>query len=53
MVKKTKVLGKVEVAFISDIPSESDRNIMNADIQHYTVIAPKRTDVFAAEIAAY
>ncbi|MDR2778887.1 MAG: hypothetical protein LBB16_01190 [Puniceicoccales bacterium] len=53
MIRKTSTAGKIEVAFVSDMPSENSGNTTNADIQNYTMIAPNETDTFATEISAY
>ncbi|MDR1891060.1 MAG: hypothetical protein LBQ23_02655, partial [Puniceicoccales bacterium] len=53
MIRKTPTTGKIEVAFVSDMPSENGGNMTNADIQNYAMIAPNETDTFATEISAY
>ncbi|MDR2603401.1 MAG: hypothetical protein LBC11_02475 [Puniceicoccales bacterium] len=53
MIRKTSIAGKVDVAFVSDMPSEDSGNTTNADIQNYAMIASNETDMFAIEISAH
>jgi hypothetical protein len=53
MIRKTKIENKIEVAFISDMLSENDRNIANSDIENYMMIGPNATDTFSREISAH
>jgi hypothetical protein len=53
VIRKTLIAGKVEVAFVPDMPSGDSGNMTNADIQNYAMIAPNETDMFAIEISAH
>ncbi|MDR1457379.1 MAG: hypothetical protein LBI47_00775 [Puniceicoccales bacterium] len=53
MIRKTPIAGKVEVAFVSDMPSEDSGSMTNADIQNYAMVASNETDIFAIEISAH
>ncbi|MDR2776976.1 MAG: hypothetical protein LBB17_02955 [Puniceicoccales bacterium] len=53
VIRKTPIAGKVDVAFVADMPSENSGHMINADIQNYAMIAPDETDTFAVEISAH
>jgi hypothetical protein len=51
MIRKTKIRGKTEVAFLCDMLSEADSSIANGEMKTYMPIAPNGTEVFAVEIS--
>jgi hypothetical protein len=53
VLRRTETDGKVEVAFLADMPVDGDMSISNGDLQNYSVVPQRKTEVFSVEISAY
>ncbi|MDR1595931.1 MAG: hypothetical protein LBR91_03345 [Puniceicoccales bacterium] len=51
VLRKTETNDKIEVAFLSDLPTEDGSTVAN--LQNYIPVLPQKTETFSVEISAY